>query len=255
MPTFPASLRSLLVANTSPFGDVFPARANPPPLAVDGRTVALRLFRRYICALDFYREAGVGAPPKKFNIDPSNFQIEWPDENKDMVTPSCAIIDAPADYAVIGLTSYIEEDSRDRYAKGTVVQWQAEYQETFQLEVRASKKSERRGLLACIETMLTPTEQMYGLRLRMDDYFGQTVCFTLQKRRLNDDASAALNRRSARLDVEMRFNVVALVNYLPIDPRITVNTDVDQSTNLPIDLADDPDAVLGPGLAATSSKT
>lgn len=248
MPTFPASLRKYLIGNTSPFGDVFPAKANPPPLAVDGRTVALRLFKQYICSLDFYREMAKGQKPQHFRIDPQNFEIEWADEVKDLNTPGCVVLDQPATYEVIGLTSYVEEDSINKYAFGTVVQWQSEYTETFLLEIHASKKPERRSLLAGIEVMLSPTEQMYGLRLRMADYFDQTVCFTLSKRRLNEDNMSSLNRRKATIEIEMRFNLVALVNATSLSVRATANTDVDQSTNVPVDLTLDPNARLGPDL-------
>jgi hypothetical protein len=235
MAIIPQKLRDLLFGN--PFGEVYPPKPNPEPLAVDGRTVALRLLREYIAAQNFWRSMGPNVPPKRFNIPVEHIHIEWPDNEEDMVTPSIAFVQKTEGvYAPIGLTCYVEERTQDMFGPGTVVQWQSEYTEPFQIEVHASKKPERRGILAALETCLTPTEQMYGLRFRMPDYFDQLVCFSLQSKRINDDQNSAKDQRVAVLNVEMRHHVVALVNYRPLGATVTVNTDVDQTTGLPVDV-------------------
>lgn len=242
MSNFPPTLRDKLFG--SPFGEVFPPKPNPQPLSVDGRTVALRILREYICNLVFFLPGTVGGPPKRFQMKPENFHIEWPDNEDDLRMPGAVIIPSRANYDVIGLVSYVEESTRDVYAPGTVLQWQGEYVETVQLELQASTRPERRSMLAGIETALSPTEQMSGLRFRMPDYFGELVCFTLNDRENLDDPFSARYRRKSQLGIEMRFNVVALVNYLGLDPQVTVNTDVKQPDGTPVDLTNDPNALV-----------
>lgn len=239
---FPPGSRPLL--NGVPWGEVFPSKANPPPLAIDGRTAALRVLRDYTCALQFYRENAPGLPPIPFKVDPANFHIEWPSATQAILFPAIAVYTARADYNVIGLVSYVEEDTRDVFAPGTVVQWQAEYVETINLEVWAETKGQRRGLLAALETAFSPTEQMSGLRFDMPEYYNEKVCFTLMRRELMDSGDSGRNRRTAQLEIEMRFNIIALVNYVPLIPQVAINVDVDQSDNLPVDILDDPDARL-----------
>jgi hypothetical protein len=230
------------------WGEVFPTKANPPPQSIDGRTAALYTLRDYVTALTFYRYAGPSAPPIPFSIPPSRFYVEWPDSTVDETFPSMAIVQSRADYDTIGLVSYIEEDTVDVYGKGTVLQWQAEYVETINVEVWASKKAERRAILAACEIAFSPTEQMSGVRFMMPLYFNELVCFTLTRREIMDNPDSARNRRSAQLEIEMRFNVVRLVNALTLQPVVKVNVDVDMDTNLPVDLTQTPDARLGPDL-------
>lgn len=235
-------LKKLLGSQYTIFGDVFPPKAVVPFLSIDGRTAALHVLRDYVCNLEFFRYAGPNVPPTGFSILPANFAIEWPDYTKDEVFPSIAIIPARADYDVIGLVSYIEEDTRDLYKPGTVLQWQAEYVETIQLEIVASKKSERRAILSGIETAFSPTEQMSGLRFRMPEYYDELVCFTLMKRALMDTPDSARNRRVAQVEMQMRFNIVALVNATDTKLQVKVNTDVDMDTMQSVDLSTDPNA-------------
>lgn len=240
--SFTADLRKILFG--SPFGEIYPTKLNPQPLSVDGRTVALRILREYITNLVFFLPGSQGGSPIKFQIQEKNFHIEWPDGNTDLVFPAVVIIPARATYDVIGLVAYVEEATRDKYGIGTVLQWQGEYTETFQLEIQASSLPERRSMLAGIETALSPTEQMSGLRFRMPDYFNELVCFTLNDRENIDDPFAARNRRRAQLGIEMRFNIVALVNYLAFDPQVTTNTDIKQPDGTPVDLSADPNAEI-----------
>jgi|ERR1700722_2280464 len=231
----------------TPWGQVFPPKSAAPFPALDGRTAALYVLRDYVTALTFWRYAGPSAPPTAFQIKPENFYVEWPDFTADMVTPSVAIVHSRADYDVIGLVSYIEEETQDVYAPNTVLQWQAEYVETINLEIWTSKKSERRALLAGLETAFSPTEQASGLRFKMPLYYNELVVFTLMRREIMDEPDAARNRRRAQLEMEMRFNIVALVNVVDAKPVIKVNVDVDLDTNIPVNL-DVPGARLGPDL-------
>jgi hypothetical protein len=235
VPNFPARIRQKLFGR--PFGDVFPPRKPPPPLPLDGRTIALRTLAEYVAAQEFYRVMAPGEPPQVFQIAEEHIHVEWPDADEDLVTPSLAFIQTDDGvYEAIGLTAYIQEETADRYGRGTVVQWQSEYTETFQVEVRASKKAERRGIIAALETAFTPTEQMSGIRFRMPDYYDQLVCFTLESRRVSEGGDDARDRRSATLRVQMRYTVVALVHYVPMAPTAKVDTDFDADTGLPVTL-------------------
>jgi len=239
-PTLPDAIRKLLFG--TPFGEVYPAREPPPPLALDGRTVALRLLRRYLAALTFYRTGATvidpetrqptAGAPVAFAIPENSIHIEWPDYEEDLVFPCISLLaTAPAEMLAIGLTGYVEENSRDVFAPGTIVQWMSEYKENIALEIWASSKAERRAILSGLEAALSPTEQMYGLRFSMPDYFNELVCFTVSNREIFEDPDAARNRRRARLMIEMRFNLVALVNYNPLVGIVKVEVDVDQDTN------------------------
>jgi hypothetical protein len=217
---FSDALRALIVGN--PFGEVDPPRPRPMGLSTDGRTAAFRVLRRYISELDFYRSMGPGRSPERFRIAEEAFQIEWPDNEVALLMPSLSVTAAAATYDTIGLNAYLEPDSLDVWAPGTMLQQQSEYKETFQLQIWASKRSERRSLFAGLESQLTPTEQMYGLRLRMADYYNQTVCFTLQGRMVTDSEESARDRRTGYLEIEMRFNVVSLVNVTDLTTTVVV---------------------------------
>lgn len=237
-------MRKLLFG--TPWGETFPSRPNPPPLAVDGRTVALRILRRYLSELTFFRAGdknpdGSRGSPIPFKIVEKDIQIGWPDYEKTENFPSVVLLHGAGEYNTIGLSGYVEEDTRDKYGIGTVVQWMSEYQEDVILEIWANKRAEMRSILAGIEVSLSPTEQMYGLRFTMPDYFGEFVCFTLGTRQEFDDADSAKNRRHARLTIEMRFTVVALVNYVLARGELHTTVDVDPDYNTPVT-----DEELGP---------
>ena len=220
----PASLVALIKGRL--YGLVYPVRNAPRPLSVDGRTIALETLAQYIAALTFYRPGDKGRDPIPFKIPTEHFFIEQPDDKESMPFPSIAVVHDTARYDVIGLVSYVAEDSLDVYGKGTLVQWQSEYVETIQLEVWCNTKAERRAILAGIETSMSPTEQQSGIRFHMPDYYDQLVCFTLNDRLLVDGPEAAKGRRSATLSVEMRFNIVTLINANTMIPVVTTSVDV-----------------------------
>jgi hypothetical protein len=252
MPNFPSALRPLVQGQ--PWGETFPPKPSPQlsQIAIDGRTAALHVLRDYVTNLIFYRYMGPTAPIKPFQIPPDHFYIEWPDSTEDMVMPSIAIVHDRADYDVIGLVSYIEENTRDVYAPGTVLQWQAEYVETINLEIWASKQAERRGILAGLEISFSPTEQMSGVRFIMPEYFNELVCFTMMRREIMDEPDSARNRRKAQLELQMRFNIVTLINYSELATQVKIDTDVDMDTQIPVDLTQVPGASLGPDLQAVA---
>jgi hypothetical protein len=205
--------------------------------------VALRILRRYLAALEFRRPGEKCADGSRgesipFKIPTRNIHIGWPDYEVDLEAnfPSLVFLHQTAEYVSLGLNSYVQEETRDRYAPGTVVQWQSEYQEEVIVEIWANKRAELRSLLAGIEVALSPTEPMYGIRFRMPDYFDQLVCFAPVSRQEFDEQDSARNRRRARLIVEMRFTIVALVNIgFPLINVVKSTFDVDPDYNTPVD--------------------
>jgi len=242
-PPLSAKIRALLQG--TPWGVVFPSRPNPPPLAYDGRSVAMRTLRSYLTEIQFSRPGGRDArgnvlPAIPFSIPERNIQIGWPDYEKEMEFPSLVFLHGQATYEPIGLTGYLDEDTKDKYGKGTVVAWMSEHTENFNIEIWANKRAELRAILAGIESSLSPTEQMYGLRFKMPDYYGQLVRFTVNNRQEFDEQDAAMNRRRARIEVEMAFHVVSLVNYTTVSPevRVMTDTDVDYNTTIQVENSD-----------------
>jgi hypothetical protein len=204
----------------NPWGETYPPSPELPLPAVDPRTYALEVLRAYVAGLTFYRPgaapgpgAGPSAQPVPFRVPPEQFHVEPPDAEQDLVFPSMVVTSQGEEkYDSPGLTSDVEEQSADVYGRGTVLQVQYEHQEEIVLEMWAASKPERRALLAGMQVSLSPTEQLYGLRLRMRGYYDQTVCFTaLAASRRDQDA--VRGRRVAAMRIEMRFNVVRLVSY------------------------------------------
>jgi hypothetical protein len=207
----------------NPFGEVFPPRPKPPTLSVQPRKTALRLLLKYISTLSFHKPGTENTAPIEFQIPLSNMYTSQPDNEQAMEFP--AIVVKPTQmgtYAFVGLSSYIAEASRDLFEVGKVLQVQCEFTEVFQLEVWAPSDALRSAILAGIETSLVPTEALYGLRLIMHDYFDQTVCFTLFRSMSPDNSDTVRNRRTAQIEIEMRFNIVNLVNYLTLQPSVDV---------------------------------
>ncbi len=241
MPKFSKEVRDVLVGD--PFGEVFPKREPPPPPIYDGRTAALRILKKYFSELTFYRAGGRDAggdqkDPIPFKIPYRDIHVEWPDDEDDLHLPALAFLaQGPADYDSIGLTNVVEENTVGVYSSGTVLIWMSEYQEKFGIDIWAETKAQRRAIIAGLEQALSPIQQMAGIRFRMPDYYDQLVCFELQTRELFDDEQSTFVRRRARLTVEMRFNVVALVNVETLQPVVTLDVDVDEDTNEPVVLA------------------
>lgn len=222
-------LRALLFGE--PFGEVYPQRPNPPPLAVDGRTAALRILRQYFSELIFQRAMGVDPatdkdlPPKQFRFPINDIHISWPDYEKALVFPSIVMLAGTGNFEPLGLGTYWNEETRDKYGKGTIVQYQADYVEEFTVEIWAAKRPELRAILAGIQVALSPTETMYGIRFRVPEYFDQLVCFTPGSSTIVEESPDAQNRRKARITIEMRMNQVALVNYDILTPTVEIVTD------------------------------
>ena len=226
--SFSKEIRDLLVG--TPFGDVYPPRPDPPPLPYDARTAGMRVLRKYLSQIDFFRRGETPTGFIKFRIDEVDILIEWPDGDFELKQPALAFIPGEAKYESIGLMgSYIDESTRDKFAKDTAIQQQAEYVETFQIQIYASKRAERRAIFAGLERLLSPTEQVSGLRFHVPEYYDEQVVFALQGRQITDGDDSSRDRRTGIVTVEMRMNIVSLVNVtdLTVITRVEVVDDVE----------------------------
>jgi hypothetical protein len=223
-----AHLRGLLFG--SPFGEVYGGK--PPPLpteaaAVDGRTIALRLLRDYLCSVIFYLPKG-DVVDRGFTILPENFLLEIPDNVHDLKYPSLAVLPGNWEYLPVGFAPRLVADTWNRFGPGTAVQKHAaEYQEDIKLEMWASKEPELRSMRAGIELALNPVEEMSGLRFYMDRYWGQPVVFTMMRGEATPGELAGKGRRSAVIVVQMRFELASLVNVVPFFPTLLATVDAD----------------------------
>lgn len=233
------------------WGEVYPGKPAPPPTAVDGRTAALRVLRRYLSELTFYRENKSGAAMIGFSIPLKDIHIEWPDSvDIERELPVMALISGgPIDYQFVGMGNWVDESTRDVHGKNTVLQVQNENVETIFIEVLCASKQERRALREGIVNALSPTELMAGIRFKVPDYYNQTATFSVQKGTIVEDGDSVKNRRALRIEVEMSYLGVVLVNTLPLTPVTTLFVDTEDGATV-IDLdPEDPDRVALEGAA------
>jgi hypothetical protein len=246
------AVRDVLWGN--PFGSVVPKRSTQVSAVYDGRTAALRILRRYISELTFYRTAGKDLlgnvkDPIAFQVPERDIHVEWPDDEEEMRLPGIAFLaQEPANYDPIGMTSKVIEDSKDVYGQGTALIWMSEHVENFVLEIWTETKQQRRSIILGLETALSPIEQMSGIRFIMPDYYGQLVCFELQTKEIVDDDTGVILRRRAKLIVQLRYNVVALYPINELNPQTYVVVDADEQTGQPLG---DPDQEMDPRPADT----
>jgi hypothetical protein len=207
----------------TPFGYVLPPRNELPLRSNPGRTVALKILRDYISELRFTRP-GPNGHAIGYQIPTSHIHLEQPGR-EDLRFPSIVIRPGEGSYDPIGLVAYIDEATRDLFGDGTVVQEQSEWREVITLECWAEESPQRASMVAGLEQALVPTEQLYGLRFRMPDYYDRTCCFSLWNGSYPDDAEAAKNRRWALLQIELRYHVCALVYSNTFKPVMELEVD------------------------------
>lgn len=224
MPDFSDFIRNLLVGE--PFGEVYPPRAAPPPPALDGRTAALKILRRYLSELTFNRPGDKPGEWIGFQIPEKRIFIEWPDhedEIKDL--PIIGLISGgPFQLESVGMGSWIYENTWDK-SKRTALQVQSNYVETLFVDVLTATKQQRRAMLQGIITALSPTEFMYGIRFRMPEYYDEVVTFSPQQGTIIEEEDGARGRRMARIEVQMYFHILAEVPVEPMTPEITTLVD------------------------------
>lgn len=237
------TLRGLVPGNHTLFGDVYPPR-NLPPVGVpnkDARTIALELLGDYIAELTFKRPGPKGGTDIPFQVRREHFFVDWPTRPEELVMPSITVVHSRARCLPLGLTSYVAEETTNVYAPGTVVQCQAEYRETINLEIWCEEPSQRHAILGGLETAFMPSEQISGVRFVMKRYFNQKVTFDLTGREVIDTESSTLKRRVSQVELAMRLVTVRLVPVQQMRPEYEVYTNVD-AAGVAFDLSSDPTA-------------
>jgi hypothetical protein len=210
----------------TPYGRVYPERAPYDGTGEDARTTAMYALRDYICALVFFRAGSVNGGPVSFQIDPAKgFQVEQPDDNKDLVFPSMAVVSGEGEANPTGLTPYLDEASKDVFGKDSILQVHHEHTEVFQLDIWATFRAERRALLAGLQIAFNPTEERAGLLLKLDRYYDQTARFTLLRSAPIDGPDTMKNRRQAVATISLEVNVVQLVHYRTLQPYAVLDVE------------------------------
>jgi hypothetical protein len=150
--------------------------------------------------------------------------IQWPQNADEVLTfPAIGILPGEGQHIPIGLSPAIDETTIDTYGMGTVLWRLWEYQEDLQLELWASSPAERAAMVQGIELALSPSENVSNLRLRMDNYFGTSACFTLLGAIRVEDGDAAKERRRALMRVRMRYEILRLGRYNRLMPTASVS--------------------------------
>lgn len=199
--------RPAAILNNTPIGTP-PSIAYP---AIDARTSALEVLAEYISELTFYKPGTKGQPPIPFSIPIANIHIEQPDNETDLIYPG--IVFESAGEAQIDDLGFYDETSQDVFGPHTVLWCHAEHIEMINIRIATQYRSDRRAILAGLERALSPVEEIYGMSLVCSNYYTQTASVCPISRALVDGAQAANNRREATLKVDLRINIVQLVNY------------------------------------------
>lgn len=211
------------------FGDPFAGLASGKPVPYDGRTAALSILRKYLSEITFYRQGGkdsVGTrePPIAFQVPLRDIHVEWPEDEAEMNLPAIALLaQSPANYQTPGLVTNVIEDSRDKYGDNTVLNVEAAVDEIFLIELWCKTKQERRGLKKGIEEIMSPLQQMSGLRFVMPDYYDRLATFVVQSYEVVDDEMATYARRKGKFLVQLTYLQVVLVEVPPMLPVTEVN--------------------------------
>lgn len=211
-----------------PFGNVYPPGQPLAVLPKDGRTACLEVLAHHLASLRYAYPPNVernrSDKPLPFTISAEDIEIEQPPPVEKLTFPSFGIVSIGEETnESLGLGTFIDETTVDTYMKGTALQRQSEHVETLGIEVWTESRPERRSIIQTIETGLTPTEQMAGIRFRVPAYYWQVARFT-QLATVRDDSLAAQNRWRAIIKVELNFTVVALVRVATFEPVILPQT-------------------------------
>lgn len=230
-------IKSVLVG--FPWGEVYPTReVAPVPPAFDGRTAALTTLATYLSELTFFRQNKPGEPMIAFQVPRERIYVEFPDDEAETrLLPAIALISAgEGNYNALGLAlTEIDEASRDKYGRNTALVPMSNYVENITIEVLCKTKQERRALREGMQAALNPSEAMAGIRFRMPDYFDQVCTFVVNSSTMDESEMSMKQRYSLKMNIELSFVEVRLVNVSPLEPVITSFVDQDP---------DDPTAVL-----------
>lgn len=184
----------------------------------DARTHALERLREYICSYRFFRTT-----TESFQIAKENFYIDGIDSEDTFEMPAIAVISGVESRQGPWVPHPIES-TKDVFKRGFTLVRYAEHVETFDLEVWAGTRVERRTIVAAMDSIFNPVQQMAGLRLILPNYFYQPARFTyLQNERHSEDG--AKNRWRSLLQISLETNIVRLVPTVELNVMIGISDD------------------------------
>lgn len=194
---------------------VTPQNGGPPPEPpiplpdIDARTYALRALARWCASLRYMRTMRAPQPSQPFYIDPDRVFVEMPDAVEGLDFPAIAFLPGRGQYLTRGIgAADVVEGTEGVLGPGTALLMPYDYQEQFTLEGWGSKISERRSIVAAIETAFSTYEGTTDLRLVLPDYYGLTATFSLMERENLDDLEVPRGRRRVHLYIQMIVPVV-----------------------------------------------
>lgn len=209
------------------FGSVYPKREVPVNHKFgSARKAALDVLRLYIAELTFYREGDKeDDEPIPFTVPLTNVFVEQPDNDVDMALPSIVFVqEGTEEYQSQGFVPVLDLSSRDRYGVGTALEVEHEHVESIGIEVWTSKKPERNAIVAGLQAAFVPSDEFYGVRFRLSDYFDRVAIFTPESSQRLDD-QVVRGRRVARMRVELRVESVRLVPVERLIPVVSLHVE------------------------------
>jgi hypothetical protein len=225
-----------LVVHTSPLiGDVLPELPSRiPSQYLDARTHALRALRDYVCALEFHREPERGGQPIPFKVLPQNFHVDAPDDVSFIDFSAGTVTCDPGGQFGYEALNVFYEETFGVFGPNTVLQVVGTYREKFNLEYRCALVQQRVAWKAGIEEAMYPDEDVWLLRLKLPQYFGQVCSFDFQDGTIADTPDEGKRRRSVSIGLDLYVNIVRLVHARRLVPRADVQVDLDEATGQPI---------------------
>ena len=204
-------------------GDVYPPTPPRPLPDFDARSRALRRFCDFIAALEFSKTGAVGAPAVPYFVPREQVFEEQPDEPDRLRFPAVAILPGRGvhDNWRLGPVQLIEETFGE-FGVGTALADLGEYVEPIVVEAWGNHPSERRSILAGIESVIRFGQTSSALRLSLPDYFNRVATFQLNESQYVDDPDIVRGRRRGQLMLELRVQEVALVDEKTLRPMVEV---------------------------------
>ncbi len=196
----------------------FPAIAVPVPTETARHAMVTALLA-YLGGMTFKRPGPQG---ERFQIKERNLLPHWPDADQKLEYPSIAIPGTPGTYQAVGFTPTVDESSYGVYAARTCLVQLHEYVEVLQVTLWAASTGELRGMMAAIESAMSPLESKHGLKLTTADYFDRVAYFALVSSVLVEE-EVVRGQRRADLAVEGRIPVVRLAAFGMMKPAVQVD--------------------------------
>lgn len=184
---------------------------------IDARTHGLRALREWFAALRFQRTMATGEPSQPFAITKERIFIEQPDSIEGVEFPAIGVVPGRGQYVARNIGENEPDDSTVGIAgPGTALVVPCDYVEQLTVQAWASKISERRSIVACIEIAMQTYVGSSALRLVLRDYFDAVATFELNERENLDDIEVQRGRRRLNLYMTMTVPVIGIANVVDL---------------------------------------